>query len=67
MINMNVIEIGFYIGIIFGLVFGFLIGKNTKSWSLLTHSNKKRHLAVVGIGGMMIITGLVFSLWRIFI
>ena len=67
MAEINIIQIGFFIGITFGLIIGFFIGLNIKSWSRLSKPDKKRHIMVIGTGGIMILSGLVMSLWNYFL
>jgi len=66
MTELAIIQIGFFIGITCGLILGFFIGLNIKSWSTLSLLDKKRHIMVIGIGGLMIISGLIMSIWRFF-
>lgn len=66
MTDLAVMQIGFFIGITCGLILGFFIGLNIKSWSTLSLLDKKRHILVIGIGGLMIISGLIMSLWKYF-
>ena len=67
MTDMTIIQIGFFIGITFGLIVGFFIGLNIKSWSNLSLPDKKRHIMVIGIGGLMILSGLIMSIWQYFL
>jgi ABC-type antimicrobial peptide transport system permease subunit len=67
MADISIIQIGFFIGITFGLIIGFFIGLNIKSWKKLSSPDKKRHLMVIGIGGIMIVSGLIMNLWKYFL
>jgi len=62
--EINMVQIGFFIGITFGLIIGLFMGMNIKSWSKLSTIDKKRHIVIIGIGGIIILSGFIMSLWH---